>query len=311
MSNFRRFTEYLNNKGKVQTKPEVDPEADTGPSAAKTPGKPATKGKNWKSTVPLAGTPHNYASSDKPVGKDFGMKPKGETNKKGFADEGNKKLVYEPKTPKDFGKEGGTAQKNKSWPKAASNNEQFLAHTKAMTPAEFTQFVSEQAKVSADNLPPCSCDPVGASRYVAALANANDGIMETVVRELKRLGAFDKLVSEVFNHPEAYTEVAFMMADEDKGASTARRLVRALHEVTDAPASETEGPASPPVKAQKKQQPNQGQKARGTKSIAGGELDMGNSDVVQTRATTRPEHNLINAILGNKMLAEVLSQKLR
>jgi hypothetical protein len=320
MSKFRRFTEYLNAKGDTQTKPKVDPSADTGPDAAKTPAKPATKGKNWKSTVPLAGTPTNYASSDKPVGKDFSAHPKGESNKKGFADEGDGKLKYEPKTDCHCTNKEGKPLPDKSWPKPAcnckgpcmckmtkqkvpSNNEEFLATTKGMTLAEFTQYVSEQNKIENDNLPPCSCDPVQAARYVAALANANNGIMETVVRELKRLGAFDKLVTEVFKNPEAYNEVAFMLADEETGAATARRLIRALHETVDAPASETEGPASGlPIKGEAKKP--HGGKGRRVRSLDGGKLDMGSSDVVMTKVTaSRPEHNLINAILGNKMLA--------
>lgn len=279
MSNFRKFNEYLNAKGTVQTKPEVDPKADTGPDAAKKPETPATKGKNWKAEVPLAGAPKDYTSSDKP------WKPKkAET---GLSDKGDKKLVYEPKTPID--PEG---KKVKTWPKVTT--EEFLANTREMSLAQFTKFISEQNKTVAENLPPCSCDPVQAARYVVALANANEHIMETVVREIKRSGCFDKLVNEVFTHQEAFVEMALMMADEENGIKNARRLVRALHEVTDAPAAETEGPIKKPAAA----------KARHTKSISGEKLDMGSNDVVQTRAVTRPEHNLINALLGNKRLLE-------
>lgn len=107
MSNkLRRFSEYLASTGKLD-KPKVDASADTGPTGDSAPKAAQTKGKGWEAQVKSTGKPVPYSNATKPVGKDYSAHPKGESEGKKFADTGNKKLVYEPKTPKDFAKEGG------------------------------------------------------------------------------------------------------------------------------------------------------------------------------------------------------------
>lgn len=278
---FRRFREYMSSTGKLDA-PKVDASADTGPEGDKAPKAAATKGKGWEAQVKSTDKPKPYSTDTKPVGKDFSLRPKGEKDGKSFADEGNKKLVYEPKTPKDFGKEGGA--KVASWPKTTK---EFLDNTHGMSLSEFAEFLSDrnQSGLTGSQL---SSNPIIAAQYVSALAAANEGVMETLVREMKRLGCLDRLVAEIFKHPEAYPEVASTIGEN---AMISRRLERALsaankNEVVDAPASDTE---DGPIK-QTDLKPDTGSKARkNPKSIGddNNKLDMSDSGVVTTKASKK------------------------
>ncbi|NIQ13494.1 MAG: hypothetical protein GTO02_03505, partial [Candidatus Dadabacteria bacterium] len=100
---FKKFQEYLNDKGDVQKKPIVSADADTGPSGKKSirPPKAVTKGKNWRNEaaqvkdggdgaqpVPYSapGTDPGIQTADGPAGK---ADPLGQ--------KGDKDLIYEPK----------------------------------------------------------------------------------------------------------------------------------------------------------------------------------------------------------------------
>lgn len=291
---FRRFREYLSSTGKLDS-PKVDASADTGPSGDNTPKSPATKGKGWEAGVKSTGKPVPYSNATKPVGKDFSEHPKGEKDGEPFTKKGDNKLVYEPKTPKDFSKEGGT--KVASWPKTTK---EFLDTTKEMTISELSEFIGGRYQSGltsggignlASLIP--GADPIIATQYVSALASANDSVMETLVREIKRLGCLDKLVAEIFKQPETYPEVAHAVSEN---ASVTRRLERALketrvQEVVDAPATDTEdGGSNPPIAANTKLVPSKGSKARrNPKSIGddNNKLDMSSSDVVTTKASIR------------------------
>lgn len=285
---FRRFREYLSSTGKLDT-PKVDASADTGPSGDNAPKAPATKGKGWEAQVKTTGKPVAYSNATKPVGKDFSSNPKGEKDGEPFTKKGDKKLVYEPKTPKDFAKEGGT--KVASWPKTTK---EFLDTTREMTISELSEFLTDKNQFNKTNVFPVVVDdPTIATHYVSSLAAANDGIMETLVRELKRLGCLEKLVAEVLKHPETYSEIAHAISED---ISVSRRLERAINEtrvqeVVDAPATDTEdGGSNPPIAANTKLVPSKGSKARkNPKSIGddSNKLDMSNSDVVTTKASIR------------------------
>lgn len=288
---FRRFREYLSSTGKLDT-PKVDPSADTGPEGDKAPKAAATKGKGWEAQVKSTDKPKPYSTDTKPVGKDFSNHPKGEKDGEPFTKKGDKKLVYEPKTPKDFAKEGGA--KVASWPKTTK---EFLDSTNGLTLSEFSEFLWQRNHhgISTPNMSPITIDdPTIATHYVSSLAAANEGIMETLVREMKRLGCLDKLIAEILKHPEAYSEIAQAIGSED--VTVLRRLERAMkesriQEVVDAPASDTEeGGASPPVTASTKLVPSKSSKARkNPKSIGddNNKLDMSDSDIITTKASVQ------------------------
>ena len=316
MSNFRRFKEYLDHKGKVQEKPIQSDDFDTGPKPEKYPQQGATSGKNWKTTTPQD-KPKPYMG----VGTDPGL-PKFE---KGFASDGDKKLIYEPKNGKPE-KEGGT--KLDSWPKGKT--EAFLDDTKELTLSEFASYVSEQSKTGLHELPtihahktgPFCPDPVQAMRYVVTLATANNRLMESLVVMLKTKGGLDSFLREAANHSDTYNELAFMLADPASGGTVARRLVKALSEVTvkeitDAPYGQAEGDEKPAPKKKKlapdpkgppaAQQPeDQGQNAKtpamnvGGQPMAGGAQDMAGVQI--TQGGQPAEHHLVAALMAKKMI---------
>lgn len=319
MSNFRKFTEYLNEKGKLQEKPIEADDFDTSPKPDKYPPAGATSGKNWKTTTPQD-KPKPYVG----VGTDPGL-PKFD---KGFANDGDKNLIYEPKNGKPE-KEGWKKLDTWTWPKGKT--EAFLDDTKELTLSEFASYVSEQSKTGLHELPtihahktgPICPDPVQAMRYVVTLAAANHRFMESLVIMLKSKGVLDSFLREASNHADTYNELAFLLADPESGGSVARRLVKALSEVTvreitDAPYGKAEGdeptatpkkklapdPKGPPAA----QQPgaNQGQNAKtpamnvGGQPMAGGAQDM--AGVQMTQGGQTAEHYLIAALMAKKMI---------
>ncbi len=211
MKKFRHFQEYLDSKGNLD-KPKVDPSGDTGPEAAKNPPAAAKSGKGWDNKAALSDKPKPYAPPQTPA-----KQQKGE---KGLANDGDKKLIYEPETPEEIGKEGGKKVAG-GWTKT----EQFLAKTKQMSLPEFTSFISDRAKVEGANIP-----PLVAFRYVNEILSKNPTLIETFIREIKRSGPFDVLVEQLMKHPETYTEMAVVLSDKESGLDNCGNLVRALEE---------------------------------------------------------------------------------
>jgi len=269
----RKFSEYLDQKGKLQEKPIVDPIADTTPKMPANPEPAAIQGKNW--------TAEAAAVKDKPVpysapGKDEGQP----TYEKGLGNDGPENLVYKPDTEDQA--------ILKSWPK--SSLEKFMDETKDMSLPEFTNFIKEKQKTE------LSGNPIEDINKVASLVSENTYLLEMFIRELKRKDGFKNLVKEVFEHTEAYQELSYLMANE----SVCKNIARALNEIVAEPARKTEGDVEEKEEAVGK---------RRTRSIAkGGPLDMGSSDVVTTGTTVRPEHNLVNALMSYKNIAASLNE---
>ena len=210
------FREYLDAKSKMIDKPPTETVPDYDGPDPKAPeysiipdqlsadgGKPSTKkGPEQK--------PYRAAGSDP------GQK-KGES---GFADLGAKELVYNP----------GTGTKT----------EQFLDATKGMNLKEFTEFMSQECgcNIQSESLPTVTAYAAGkfqphppeAIRYVTALANKNERLMESLVHELKREGALGKLVKALMDHPETYGEMTQLLSGSTEGLSRARSLARAMNE---------------------------------------------------------------------------------
>lgn len=222
---FHKFTEYLNSKNKIE-KPKVDISGDTGPEPDKTPPKPVNKGKGWSNKNALSEKPKPYHPPQTPE-----KQPKYE---KGLAQDGDKKLIYEPKTPETIDKEGG--KKVSSWPKTATTNE-FLDATQDMDVAELVAYIKTQNKIENTQ----GLHPVILIDKVAELVSNNPKLLESLIYSLKRNGI--KL------------------------------------ETTDAPASKTEI-----TKKDLKSSEEKPATPKRTRSIDGNKLDMGNSDVVTTKA---------------------------
>ncbi len=232
-NNFFSWMEYLNNKKKLVTTPKKEEVPDyDGPTPTK-PDKPATSGDHWSTGVKPKGTPAPY----KGPGTDPGQK-KGE--KGGFGDMGDKELKYEPKAGiVDKAGEGG--DKKKSWPNVATVKlpgqkkvEAFLNHTKDMSLAEFAKYIKEQQQcegempnVIAYAAGPFHPDPIQAIRYVTFLAAENQQIMSALLQEAKRIGCIDKMVDQLLDIPETYTEIVNKMSVDP---SVSNQIARAMND---------------------------------------------------------------------------------
>lgn len=201
----RSFTEYLNEKGKL-VKPIIDPDADTGPSPTPTPEKAATEGKAWKAEAALKDKPVPYSAP----GKDQGH-PKYE---KGFAQEGDKKLIYEPGDD-DKIKEVPTFPKTKT--------EQFIDETQNMSNATFVKYMSKQI------------NPEGMK--ATEIVGANKHLLSAFVLETKKNGNFKELVKELFNQPEIFEELKGLISESQ---STSLLFEKFFDEITAPTAEKTE-----------------------------------------------------------------------
>jgi hypothetical protein len=216
MGKFKTWKEYLDGMGKVVENPPTEEVPDYKGPDPKSPEKAVTKGKNWDAKAAKSDAPAPYRAS----GKDPGQQ-KGE---KGFADEGDKNLVYKPDT---------TVKKK-------SKTEQFLDKTKNMTLAEFTQHMIEECGCGAmkedDDLPTVTAytsgkfhpHPPEAIRYVVVLANKNDRILESLIHELKRTGGLTGFMEALMDHPESYNSLCDLLSHDEHGPTRAKKLVRTM-----------------------------------------------------------------------------------
>jgi hypothetical protein len=221
--NMRSFKEYLNEKGKL-VKPVINADADTGPSPVSSPEKPAIQGKNWKAEAALKDKPVPYSG----LGKDEGH-PKYE---KGFAQEGDKKLIYEPGDDKKT-KEVATFPKTKT--------EQFIEDTHNLSNAAFVQYMSSQINPE--------------SIKAIQVVGANKNLVASVVLEIKKNGNFKELVKELFEQPEIYEELKSLIMESE---STNLLFEKFFDEITAPTAEKTEvAPEDLEDKPKKKKVPTQ------------------------------------------------------
>jgi hypothetical protein len=272
MSRFPSFLEYLNDKGSVIDKPDVETVPDYHGPDEKTP--PNSKVPYKNPTTPKAGQ-------------------KGE---KGLSELGDDKLKYEPDTAvkydvkKDVMKENMDA-KGKVVAKATTavvadykgpksdapkggkpyigkavkpgdkalgelgdselkyepdtdtskptKTESFLGKTKGMSLAEFTKYMLEECgcgQVSGDDLPYVTAYTTGkfqphppeVIRYISALADKNQGVLDNLVSTVISMGYLSKLMKAIFEHPQAYEELTALFGDEEDGPSRCKSFAGAM-----------------------------------------------------------------------------------
>lgn len=270
MDKFKSFKEYLNQNGKMQDKPIVDPAADTAPKPTRTPPDPQKKGLGWQvpDSSSKGGKPAPYTAP--------GTEPGPQKGEKGFADQGDKKLVYEPTTKKPNPDEWN---KETTWPK--SKTEQFIDTTKGMSLPKFAKQMIDSVKPG-DDCPTIFASREGhfrptayeAIRYVAHLALTNEAVMESLIMEFVHTQGLGKLMEELFKHKESYEE-AVTTIDSERFANTIR-------EMTAPPASETESDDDEATDSGKKKV-NKAAKARAAGSIKSEPMDMAGSGVMQSK----------------------------
>jgi hypothetical protein len=255
MGRFRKFKEYLNQKGKTVEKPVIDASGDTSPKASKFVEPFATKGSVWEDNAALKKTPMPYSAPGEDPGLSRSMKLiNGKDRGKPFGDTGDPKLKYEPDNEVDKSASSGGEKVDNNWPKARTNNktEEFILKTKDMNPTQFAKYMTEKYRsCQCDDAPTVTAhktgairpDPLQAVRYVSYLANCNETIMTTLVNEINRIGCIDKLLEECLTHRESYRTLAEALdnANFERKIERARREIQ--REETDQPAHDDTIPA--------------------------------------------------------------------
>ncbi len=246
----KTFQEYLDTKSKFSTKGKIEAKADySGPKESA----PKKENKHKDAGGKGQGQPKPYKG-----GKDAKDPNKGKLDG-GFADKGDKDLKYTPgdKEKGNFitgGKEAAGVPGGKTvssdWNK--TKTQEWLNRTKGMSLAEFTKMIQKTTSKGIDKITnECACQESANDvvRQAVALANANQSVMITLVREMKRNKAFGKMVAEMLQHDETYKVMAHFMERDEKYA---RRLVRAMNEMVGPPAhkddidDDDDDPSKPP-----------------------------------------------------------------
>lgn len=176
---YKNFHEYLNHKNTI-AKPKVEKLPDYhGPKDTMPPKEEKHKDAGGKGQVGSA-NPYKGGTDAKNPNK----------SEKGFADEGDKKLKYEPKIDQDN-------KKVKTWPK--TNTQEWIDSTKELSLAEFTKLLRE--KTIGENKDPIkSYDSL---RTLVELCQKDKSVIVNLVREMKRNELLQSLMAEMLNHPES------------------------------------------------------------------------------------------------------------
>jgi hypothetical protein len=214
---FKNFTEYLDQKGNLQSKAITDPLGDTAPKAPPRPPKPVTKGKGWKDYKATEAAEVQDGEEGAPY-KGSGTDPGQQKYEKGLVYQGDKKLVYEPNTADQTLKAGLNGTKT----------EQFIEKTKNMKADEYANFILKGHDSSA----------LKKILETVEILSKNANLSETFIREIKRKGGFSTLMESVLRQPETYKEFAAALANATNGPEVGRQLAKAIAEIT--PESVTE-----------------------------------------------------------------------
>lgn len=167
-----------------------------------------------KNQLKTSGTVKKVADYDGPENMSTVAKNPNKAEK-GFADEGDKKLIYTPdvETPAKVG-EGGT--KTATWPK--TKTQEWLDQTKGLSLSEFTKNITK-------NINPTNLKSV---HETVSNCKTDKKYVENLVREFKRTGLLKQLVAEMLQHKESFDVLAKLM---EKDEQVSRRLVRSFNEL--------------------------------------------------------------------------------
>lgn len=138
--------------------------------------------------------------------------------------------------------------------------------------------IKEKQKISNEEVK----NPILEIKRVSEYVSENENLLQLLVREIKKSGNFNKLAKEVLSHDETFKELANQLTEDER---TGKVLARAIQEITAEPAEKDE----------------EIPKKRKVKKIADQEVDMGNSDVVQTQMQKKQKAESFIATL-NKYL---------
>jgi hypothetical protein len=114
---------------------------------------------------------------------------------------------------------------------------EFVEITKGMSDTEFVNYLLNEGKK--DRIPvqmvhdlygePFTPHPHEAIGYICSLMH-NPKMISRLVREAKRHGHLENLVSELMDHPEFYDEAVKMMGDRDNGKKVTDKFARTMYD---------------------------------------------------------------------------------
>ncbi len=238
MNKFTSWKEYLNDRGNLVEKPDIDKVPDYDGPDSKSPQ--AGEGQKVKGDKKLDPIPNAAKSSGKPApykSATSNEAPK-KAEEKGLSSNGDQKLVYEPNTDIKGGENmpGGKVVSG-AWPK--TKTESFLEKTGRMGMYDFAKYMLEDYNVSdedSDDLPTVTAYATGkihphppeAIRYIVSLAKKNKKILEALIHEMKNAGLMKGMLETTMDHPEAHEEMADILGDDENGPKHAGALARAM-----------------------------------------------------------------------------------
>jgi len=205
---FKRFNEYLDEKGNIPKVKVKDVAGDVDGSKQRYTAPPESE--DSFVTDDEGGKVSKKKKSNKH--KNYVSKGKMSEN----WDKENPELKYEPKT------------------KFEKETDKFLNKTKDMDVFEFSKYVSDQYLINdnVENIPAISTPhgdyipaPHELFRTTSYMIMVNEKFMESFVRELKRKDGITNLVSELANHRELYEELVELLAENE---NFSKRLVRSI-----------------------------------------------------------------------------------
>jgi len=188
---FTSFEEYLDHKNKLKGKPSVEKVPDYhGP----------------QDTKPSKEKKHKDSGGSGQVGDAKGYKPansavdpnKNKKDGKGFADEGDKSLKYEPGEVWVGGKDGVSKSTNgmpggknvSTWPK--TKTQEWIDNTKGESLSEFTKRLKSELTET-----DCAKNAYSTIRNVVELCQCNPKYVANLVREMKRNDLFGVLTEAI------------------------------------------------------------------------------------------------------------------
>lgn len=236
----------MDSNGKVQEKPKIDSTGDVVSAGDKSPPSNGTKDK-----------PKPYAPTTVPEKpKDIG---------KGLGDEGDKKLIWTPKTKE---------KSPKNWPNIPE-----------MVAADENKFKENIAKYG---------NPHNIIDQAVEIASNSNHFMECLANNFHKNGKAGDLLKVLLGYTESCSNLAKIIAEDDVIRQRLNKSFTDMHEVTDMPAHEEDpdvtkkGTSALPIKPEAPKLNLPPLHGRRTKTIGGDPLDMGSSDVVTTRGGINP-----------------------
>lgn len=208
MSQPQSFQEYMNAKGGKGG----DDVGSEKPKVALVADYPGDKNK----TPPQGGANYTAPGAQPPKGHQADGPDKG-----GFAKEGNKDLVYNPKVEGTYERE-----------QVKTKTQEWLDTTKELSLSEFAKEIRHSALDGVDE----GESPTDNIRQTVANCKMNPNLMESLLREIKRADLLEAFVVQAFQLPEAFSGLAKLMETSDEGDVICRRLVRAMNEIVGPPA---------------------------------------------------------------------------